>query len=198
MTGQAPASRPGNKPVFLFVGRLVDVKNVAALLEAASVLKRERARFSVLIAGNGPLLSSLTARARALGLDNSVRFLGAVPYDAIGHVYATSDVFVMPSLREYRSVAVLEAMRFAMPVIDSANDGNATDAVRDGINGFVVDPHDVHGIARAMQAFACDSALIHKMGVKSAEYISSRTPETAAAALREALLAISEQLDGTI
>ena len=114
----------GARPRFLFVGRLIGAKNAVVLLEASRILKEEGLKFSVAIAGDGPDLTELSQRVLELDLGDTVVFLGAIRYDAIGHVYASSDVLVMPTLRDYRSVAVLEGMRFAMPIIDSSQDGN--------------------------------------------------------------------------
>ncbi len=116
----------------------------------------------------------------------------SVPYDAIGHVFAYCDVFVLPSLFDYRSVAVLEGMRFGMPIIDSAHDGNADDSVRDGVNGFVFEPTDLSSLTRAMREFIQRPALIEEMGARSAEVIADLTPLSAAEALRHILLEIAQ------
>ncbi len=196
MTNQLTQADPslaltGARPVFLFVGRLVEQKNVSALLEASSLLRREGLSFSVWIVGDGPCSSALAQQARDLGLGDTANFAGPVPYDAIGHFYAFSDVFVMPSFRDYRSVAVLEAMRFGKPIIDSSNDGNSGDSVLSSVNGFVFDPTDVRGLAWAMRQFIEQPGLTKEMGTRSAEFMADRTPTSSAEALGSVLLQIA-------
>ncbi len=154
MRGAIPLSLQGSvRPIFLYTGRLVELKNVTNILEAAAALRSDGLRFSVRIVGDGPSAAGLAARASELNLDDTVTFTRAVPYDAIGHLYGGCDVFVMPSLADYRSVAVLEAMRFAMPIIDSTGDGNAGDSVIHGLNGLLFDPRDVPALVWSMKQF---------------------------------------------
>lgn len=174
----------GARPVFLFVGRLVEEKNVAVLLDAAAIMKDEGSEFSVCVVGTGPLAGRLSGTAYRLGLTGTVNFYGPAAYDSIGHLYAASDVLVMPTLRDYRSMAVLEAMRFGLPVIDSINDGNAGFTVRDGVNGFLFDPTDSRRLAWAMRQFVERPHLIEAMGSKSRECMAESTPASAAEALK--------------
>jgi glycosyltransferase involved in cell wall biosynthesis len=172
------------RPVFLFAGRLVRQKNVGALLAAAETLWREGLGFTLWIAGEGEERATLQTKVARSGLDRHVLFLGQVDYPSIGFLLGACDVFVMPSLRDYRSVAVLEAMRFGKPVIDSAGDGNAGDPVRDGVNGLVVDPGNVESIARAMRVFIANPGQIRSMGRAAAAAVEELTPSRAATALR--------------
>ena len=184
MRGAIPLSLQGSvRPIFLYTGRLVELKNVTNILEAAAALRSDGLRFSVRIVGDGPSAAGLVARASELNLDDTVTFTRAVPYDAIGHLYGGCDVFVMPSLADYRSVAVLEAMRFAMPIIDSTGDGNAGDSVIHGLNGLLFDPRDVPALVWAMKQFIDDPTLIKTMGESSARLIADQTPSTAASKL---------------
>jgi glycosyltransferase involved in cell wall biosynthesis len=177
----------GTRPIFLYVGQLIERKNVAALLDAAAMLQRDGLTFSVWIVGDGPLSSALARNARHQGLSHCVRFIRSIPYDAIGHLYSFCDVFVMPSLYDYRSVAVLEAVRFGKPVIDSSRDGNSDDSVRNGRNGFIFEPSDTARLAWAMRQFIESPRLTAEMGRRSAESLSDQTPASAAAALRNVL-----------
>jgi glycosyltransferase involved in cell wall biosynthesis len=177
----------GARPVFLFAGRLAPGKNVAALVAAAELLHRDGLRFALWIAGDGEERGALERLVGHSGLRDRISFLGPVDYGSVGFVLAASDVFVMPTLYDYRSVAVLEAMRFGKPVIDSAGDGNAGDVVRDGVNGIVVDPRDVGAIADAMRVFIAEPGRIAALGAAAAAAVDELTPTRAAAALRGAL-----------
>lgn len=177
-----------SRPVFLFVGRLIESKNVRALVDASSILTRDNHNFSVRIVGEGPELVPLAQIVQELDLTDIVTFQGPVGYDSVGYLYEASDVFVMPTLNDYRSVSVLEAMRFGLPVIDSSCDGNSGDSVRDGVNGYVFEPDDTHRLVWAMRQFIENRDLIHTMGARSAEFMSAQTPSSAAEALKAVLM----------
>jgi glycosyltransferase involved in cell wall biosynthesis len=140
--------------------------------------------------GDGPERRLLERRGYNLVVDRVVRFLGAFPNTAIGSLYEVADVFVMPSLHDYRSVAVLEALRFGKPVIDSAYDGNAGDSVRDGINGFIFDPLVPASLETAMERFISQPDIAQDFGQRSASVMDKHTPQAAASALRDVLSAV--------
>jgi len=179
---------PPARPLFLFVGRLEPAKNPEALLDAARLLGARGRTFSVWMVGDGPDRPRLEATCRRFGLD-VVRFLGPVPYTAIGWLYQACDALVMPTFSDYRSVAVLEAMRFGKPVIDSRLDGNAGETVRHGINGFVFDPHDAEELAGHMAALTDDPQLRERMGRVSERMLEGQTLVAAMAEMAQLIRA---------
>jgi glycosyltransferase involved in cell wall biosynthesis len=181
------------RPVFLFVGQLIARKNVATLIAAADLLHREGLSFTIWIAGDGEQRADLEDLVFRRDLHERVSFLGPHSYGSVGFLLSACDVFIMPALYDYRSVAVLEAMRFGKPVIDSAGDGNAGDLVRDGVNGVVVDPRDAESIARAMRVFIADPGQIESMGHAAAAALEELTPDRAAAGLRGVLEQLLEE-----
>jgi len=155
------------KPIFSYVGRLIPEKNLISLVRAAALLRREGYGFTVWIVGAGPERESLETAVDEYGLNGIVHLLGVVPYESLGLVYSKSDVFVMPTFADYRSVAVLEAIRFGKPVIDSEKDGNAGVTVIEGINGFIISPYDTNQIAHAMKQFLEFPELVVQMSRES-------------------------------
>jgi glycosyltransferase involved in cell wall biosynthesis len=102
----------------------------------------------LLEAEQGKISRELNALACALGLHN-VRFLGGVPHDDMPMVYQSADVFVMLSLQEGMSNAMLEAMAAGLPIV--APDTEAvTHLVQHGWNGFLFS---------AVDAAACEGAI---------------------------------------
>jgi glycosyltransferase involved in cell wall biosynthesis len=174
---------PRYRPLFLYLGRLIVLKNVETLLRAARLLREEGLEFEVWIGGQGPDGERLKDLTGQLELDDVVRFIGLVPYASVGHVYEACDVFVMPSKRDYRSVAVLEAMRFGKPVIDSALDGNAHDSTRDRFNALIFDPGEPPQLADCMREFIVRPGLAGEMGARSKAMMEKHTPDSAALAL---------------
>ena len=113
-----PRPRPPGAPLRLaFVGRLVPLKGVDLLLEAAAPLLRS-GQASLLLIGDGPQRAALTALATRLGINAQVEFAGHLPHDAVAARLADAHVFAFPSLREFGGGAVLEAMACGLaPVV---------------------------------------------------------------------------------
>jgi len=98
---------PQDAKVLLHVGRHTEQKNLFFLLNIfAEVLSREKNMLCVL-AGSGPLTSALQARAEALGMAESVRFLGI--RDDVPLLMRAADLFILPSLWEGFGLVVVEA-----------------------------------------------------------------------------------------
>jgi len=87
------------------------------------------------IAGDGKLGAAMADRAKAWGVDGDVRFLGIVPNKDMPLVYRDADIFVLPSVNEGMSVAMLEAMASGLPVICSQS---ACSGVAGGDCGVVI------------------------------------------------------------
>lgn len=182
---------PRHRPLFLYVGQLVRRKNVEGLLEAAATLRSAGSEFEVWIVGDGPERAHLETRASNLMHDGFVRFLGSWPSSEVGHAYQAADLFVMPSVRDYRSVAVLEAMRFGKPVIDSTQDGNAGDLVRHDVTGLLFDPNQPNALSAAMQRTISDPALVRRLGQNTVALMKDVTPYSAGVALRNIIHTVS-------
>jgi glycosyltransferase involved in cell wall biosynthesis len=168
------------RPVFLFVGQLIGRKNPRVLLEAARRLANDGRKFTLWIVGDGPDRHALERVVERDGLQDMVTFLGPVPYRGIGHVYDAADVFVMPTLADVLSVAVLEAMRFEKPVIGSKQGGYAGTVVLDNVNGFLFDPANVIELVDRMRVFIDDPSLATEMGGRSAEWFAGTSHEGSA------------------
>lgn len=100
-----------------FVGRLVPLKGVDMLIEAAAPLARE-GRVQVDIIGDGPERARLAEMIKAESLGNHVKLEGWVPHAELAQRLQQSDVFGFPSVREFGGGAVLEAMALGLvPVV---------------------------------------------------------------------------------
>jgi glycosyltransferase involved in cell wall biosynthesis len=174
---------PKHRPLFLFVGQLIDRKNVIGLIEATRSLHSAGHEFEVWIVGDGYRRSALEEQANDLIANGVIRFLGPQPPSAIGWMYEAADVFVMPTLRDYRSVAVLEALRFGLPVIDSRRDGNADDLVLHERTGLLIDPNQPGELAAAMERTIRDPAIVQRLGRNALRLMSNYTSTSAAEAL---------------
>jgi glycosyltransferase involved in cell wall biosynthesis len=150
---------------FIFTGRLVDWKAIDLLIEAfARVLKQTDATLELI--GDGPSRSSLETLARSLGIEGKVIFSGWQSQAECARRMRSSDVFVLPSLKECGGAVVLEAMASGLPVVATAW-GGPLDYL-DPSCGILVPPDSrdslVHGLSQAMLQLAKDPALRQQMG----------------------------------
>ncbi len=152
---------PGDAWVFGTLGRLHEQKGQAYLLDAAARLKTHLPRAVILLAGYGPLETALKDQARRLGIADRVRFLGYRP--DVPLLLSAMDVFVLPSLWEGMSNAILEAMAAELPVVATSVDGNV-EQVAEGETGFLVPPADAASLAEAMLRLARDATRAQEMG----------------------------------
>lgn len=100
------------------VGRCDICKNHNALLEIASILKNRHVDVYVLIVGYGPLLESIKLKSVAMGLERNVICVG-VRSDVPRLLKGAMDVFVLPSLFEGLSLALVEAQAAGLPCVIS-------------------------------------------------------------------------------
>jgi phosphatidyl-myo-inositol dimannoside synthase len=150
--------------VFISVCRLLEKKGVDHAIRAFAAVAAHHPDCRFLVVGNGPYRGALGALAAGCGVAGKVVFAGAVADDDLVSHYVLGDVFVMPNRKlangdtEGFGLVFLEANASGLPVI-AGSDGGSTDAVRDGMNGLVVDGHAVAAIEAAMLALYRDAAL---------------------------------------
>jgi glycosyltransferase involved in cell wall biosynthesis len=168
------------------VGELIPTKRIADLIDAAAVLAAEWPELRIAIAGTGPLLDELQDRARRLGVESQVEFLGF--REDITELYARSRVFVLPSRYEGLSIAMLEAMASGLPVVIS-DVGEARDVVRHGEHGFLYPPGDVATLSQRLSQLLYDPGLSHELGQRAARQAQAYAAKpTIAAAYRRLLV----------
>jgi glycosyltransferase involved in cell wall biosynthesis len=137
------------------VGRLDPVKDQVGLLKAFSRLTDDPRAF-LLIVGDGPCRQELEATIGALGLGDRVRLLGE--RDDVPAVLSAMDVFVLCSVGEGISNAILEAMATGLPVVATRVGGNP-ELVTDGSTGFLVEPRSPAGLAARLRRYLEDPML---------------------------------------
>jgi glycosyltransferase involved in cell wall biosynthesis len=133
---------------FLYIGQLIERKNVATLVEAFNLLADPRDTLT--IAGTGHLLGDLERLRDELGLQNRVSFVAAVPYDQVPEILADHDTLVLPSTEEVWGLVVNEALAAGLHVVVSQATGVAA-SVRDMRGVFIADPES-RTLAVAMAA----------------------------------------------
>lgn len=174
----------GDGPLMLTLARLEPQKGLDVLLRAAA--ETPGARFA--IAGEGPLRAELEALARELGVADRVRLLGR--RGDVPALLAACDAFVLPSLYEGSSLAVLEAMAARRPVITSAIPGT-DELIEDGSDGLLVPPGDAAALAGALRRLLGDGALREQLAGRARDKVEERFSP---AALASGVEAVYEEL----
>jgi len=147
--------------VICVAARLYELKGHTYLFQALEHLLPRYPHLRLFLAGDGPHRPALEAECQARGLTARVQFLGA--RKDIPELLAACDIFVLPSLYEGLSLAVLEAMAMRCPVVATAV-GGAGETIEDGVQGLLVPPADVAALERALERLLKDAALRQSLG----------------------------------
>jgi glycosyltransferase involved in cell wall biosynthesis len=110
---------------------------------------------SLLVVGDGTDRERLERLAASLGLERQVRFLGAVDDATLKRVYASSDVFALPSVQEGFGLVYAEAMAHGLPCVIAAGTA-AREVVHVDVTGLAVRPDSVEELAEAIAALLAD------------------------------------------
>jgi glycosyltransferase involved in cell wall biosynthesis len=159
----------------LFVGRLVERKGVHVLLDALHLL-HAHGEIRLRIVGDGPLRSSLEARAVTLGLKRVVEFCGVVSADELARHYQESDAFVLPAVVDSKGdteglgVVLIEALAHGCPVIASRV-GGIPDIVHDEKTGLLVPPGDAEALAKAIRRYLDNREFAEHLAESGREHV---------------------------
>lgn len=138
-------------PRFVFVGRLVPEKGLETLIDAFADLLALHPDARLRIVGTGPLLDALAQQAARNGIAARIEFAGH--REDVETLLAEADFGVLPSHIEGLSNTLLECMAAGLPMLASRVSGSE-DLVRDDVNGWLFEPGDRGGLARALLAAA--------------------------------------------
>ena len=172
-----PLARLGvfNRQVVLTVGRLAAserYKGHDVILRALPAVLAQRPDVVYLIVGDGDDRLRLEALARALGVQDHVKFLGTATGAELAACYRACDVFALPARTvlddrapkgEGFGIAFLEAMAFGKPLV-GPNHGAPIEFIRNGENGLLVDPEGPREVAAALLTLLSQPELARHMG----------------------------------
>gem|GEM_PF-416478 len=167
----APPERPTAPPDagepfrVLYVGNLHPRKGIHYLLDAFAELKAPDAELWLVGAGLPEAVEYYRRRASA---DPRIRLVGHVPKADLQAYYRQAAAFVLPSLADAYGLVVLEAMACGLPVIVTENCGSK-EAVRAGVDGFIVPIRDPAAIRQALLRLKDDPAMRVQMGAAAAK-----------------------------
>ena len=132
---------------FLYVGQLIERKNVSALIDAFSAIRQDDDVLTIV--GDGPLSSSLKAHAKSLGVEEVIRFAGHCDQEQVALEYSRHDTFILPSISEVWGLVVNEALASGLHVVVSDKAGVA-DFAKPMAGVFITEP-TTNQIAKALE-----------------------------------------------
>ncbi len=174
----------GAGPLVLYVGRLIEEKGIAVLLDA---WPRLASPATLVLIGDGPLAEPARGAPR-------VRVLDPLARPALAPAYASAELTVLASVptrrfREPWGLVCNEAMAQGRPVVASGSVGAvAGGLVRDGETGLVVPSGDAAALARAIDRLLGDPPLARRLGEAAREAVRPYTYDAMAAAFDRALV----------
>ena len=151
-----------NERKLIFVGRLIPIKGIRFLIEAMPLIRKQHPGARLLIVGNGEERQNLEELAEKLNLKKWISFLGQIPSERIPEYMVASDIFVLPSLSEGFPLTILEAMASALPIVTTRVRG-LPEIIKDGENGFLVEPQNPGQIAERVLLILGDDVLRERM-----------------------------------
>lgn len=154
--------RENNKEIFrvLYVGQLNFRKGLRYAIEAFKQLRHPNKEFVIV----GP-------KAGVTGLEKTtipegVVFTGTLKGEELKEQYRKASVFVLPSLEEGLALVQLEALSFGVPILITTNTGG-DDIIRNGQQGFIVEPGNAKALAEKLQLMAGDHTLLQCMSYEA-------------------------------
>jgi phosphatidylinositol alpha-1,6-mannosyltransferase len=160
-----------DRPTFLTIARMEErYKGHDVLVRSLALVRAKIPDVQWIVLGDGSLRHGIEQLARTYGVEDSIRFLGAVPDEQRDAWLRRAHLLAMPSRLPARGFAgegfgivYLEAGAYGKPVVAGAV-GGATDAVLDNETGLLVDPLDPLAVAEAITRLLADPALAARLG----------------------------------
>ena len=165
-------------PTVLYIGRVDPEKNVEMVIEAFEECQKEIPETQLVIVGDGVDKARLQTLVKRLGIAKSVKFLGRVVGPELYDLYRVGWLFATASEIETQGIVLIEAAASGLPLV-AVNAGAVAEVCRDGVNGELLLPGDVDGMAEAMVKILGNKTLREKYAANSvkvaAEHDFART-----------------------
>lgn len=153
-----------DRPNILFASRLVWEKNLETLMRIYEMAELHQVRWNFILAGDG------VAREKMEENMPNAFFLGTVDQEELAILYASSDVFLFPSISETYGNVVIEAMACGCPCI-IARGGGTLSFIDDGVNGFICEPTDSQEYFQKINKILDDTSLRSIFINRSLEFV---------------------------
>lgn len=161
--------------IILFVGHLDHYKGCEYLVCALPLIAEKIEHVRLLIVGSGPQNNILRQIAANLHIEDKVTFAGYVEDDELPYIYASADVFVLPSVSSYEGFGIvqLEALSSGKPVVTTMLPG-VRDVDSQGIASLHVQPKDPVALSGAIITLLKNTERSREMGRKGRNLVLER------------------------
>lgn len=160
---------PQEQPLALYVGRVAHEKNIDFLLRAMTQALWRRPDLLLVIAGEGPALSSLQRLVSELRLDHHVRFVGYLDrQQELPDCYSAADLFVFASRTETQGLVLLEAMATRLPVFAISHMG--TSSIVEPRRGAVPAPDTPEAFGKELAELISDRQRLNGLAAEAFEF----------------------------
>ena len=177
--------RRGQGPLLLFVGRLVEEKGLADLLEALCLLRDRHNDMTLLVIGEGQERASFERQSAERGLTGQVFFGGWVEPEQLFDYFAAADIFTAPSRTEAQGLTIIEAMMAGRPVV-ATRTGGIVDSVAHEVSGLLISERSPNELAAAITRLVNDPELAQRLGRRAHHEARAKfSRETSAAQFSE-------------
>lgn len=157
---------PTQDPILLFVGRLVQEKDLDDLIKVDKILKMQRKKYKMVIVGDGPMRPRLEKELP------DASFTGWLHGKQLSEIYASSDIFVFPSTTETFGNVILEAYASGLPVV-CVNEGGVVDLIMDGYTGFITEAKNPKDIAEKVNILLSNPGLRKRYAENAQKYAAT-------------------------
>ncbi len=171
----SPASRPDGEIRIVTIARLVREKGLEYAIKAVGILAAKNPGLTIKyeIIGEGKLLDKLKSLASEEGVSHAVTFAGGMDQDYISGRLAESDIFLLSSVEEALSVALMEAQASGLPAVGTKV-GGVSEVVVDGESGYLVQPGDAEAIAEKLDLLVKDPERRRIMGMAGRKTVEQK------------------------
>lgn len=159
----------GHKYVLLCVSRLVSWKRVDRSIRALPEVVKSFPDTLLVVVGDGPERKSLEQLASKLGVQDHIRFAGAVPHAEVPKYLASADIFL--SLYDWSNVGnpLLEAM-MAGKCIVTLNNGDTGQFIKNGKNGILLEYEDLPRLPEIIKELLANEELRKQLGANARKF----------------------------
>ena len=173
------------------IGRLSIEKGQETILEAIPLINHQGSFPHLVLIGTGPMQKKLSDKARKLGIEKQVHFLG-YRKEVAGYL-KQMDLYIQASEWEGVSLALLEAMGASLPVV-ATDVGGTSEIIEHMKSGYLIPPRDPYQLSLAVNLLQTNKELSAKLGHEASERIKSNFTSNHT---MKSLISLYENLMGT-
>lgn len=161
--------------VILFGGRLSGVKGGDIILEAMNLVSKQFPLAKLFVVGKKDFYAErMEKRAESLGLRDKIIFAGWLSEDDMKKAYAISEIVVVPSVHLDPFPTVnLEALSLRKPVVSTCF-GGSSEIIKDGENGFIVNPLNINKLAEVIIELLNDKEKARRLGEEGYRLVAQK------------------------